>query len=183
MRDIYKSNSHPIIVIGASAWGLVIAIGATKAGKKVLLIEKGPYGVDRTNFGCIPSKSLIASAHFAFAINEAKELGIDSLPFILQTNKTLSRVRSIVDKIRSQEVPEALNKLGLETKTGSAKFEVPNTLRFEGGLSTASKLLLLLDQKLLFRKLKVLIKHPFSQMRPFFNSKKFQKVSQSFLAG
>ena len=55
------SNNYSIIVIGAGAGGLVVAIGAAKAGKKVLLIDKGTWGGDCTNFGCIPSKSLIAS--------------------------------------------------------------------------------------------------------------------------
>ncbi len=68
MKELARENPYPIVVIGAGAGGLVIAIGGTKAGKKVLLIEKGPYGGDCTNFGCIPSKSLIASAHSAFAM-------------------------------------------------------------------------------------------------------------------
>ena len=63
---------YSIIVIGAGSAGLVVAIGAAKAGKKVLLIEKGNYGGDCTNFGCIPSKSLIASAK-ASALSQRKQ--------------------------------------------------------------------------------------------------------------
>lgn len=77
MINSSHENSYPIVVIGAGAGGLLISIGATKAGKKVLLIEKGNYGGDCTNFGCIPSKALIASGHSAVAIKESKKLGID----------------------------------------------------------------------------------------------------------
>lgn len=51
-------NSFSLIVIGAGAAGLVIAKGAAQAGQKVLLIEKGQYGGDCTNFGCIPSNTI-----------------------------------------------------------------------------------------------------------------------------
>ena len=54
--------SYPLVVIGAGAAGLVVAIGYAKAGKKVLLIEEGNYGGDCTNYGCIPSKTLIGLA-------------------------------------------------------------------------------------------------------------------------
>ena len=47
-------RSYPLVVIGAGAAGLVIAVGVAKAGKKVLLIEKGPYGGDCTNFRMYP---------------------------------------------------------------------------------------------------------------------------------
>ena len=70
MVTFSKLISYPLVVIGAGAGGLVVAIGATKAGKKVLLIEKGNYGGDCTNFGCIPSKSLIASGDSAAAIKD-----------------------------------------------------------------------------------------------------------------
>jgi pyruvate/2-oxoglutarate dehydrogenase complex dihydrolipoamide dehydrogenase (E3) component len=105
MIDSSNAKSYPLVVIGAGAGGLVIAIGATKAGKKVLLIEKGTYGGDCTNFGCIPSKSLIASGHSAAAIKEGKELGIEVSSQIIQANKSLSRVRGIIAEIRSHEDP------------------------------------------------------------------------------
>lgn len=40
------SRFYQIIVIGAGAGGLVVAIGGARAGKKVLLIERGTYGGD-----------------------------------------------------------------------------------------------------------------------------------------
>ena len=54
-----------MIVIGAGPGGLVVANGLAKAGKKVLLIDRGNWGGDCTNFGCIPSKALIESAELS----------------------------------------------------------------------------------------------------------------------
>ena len=120
---------YPIIVIGAGAGGLVVAIGAAKAGKKVLLIEKGTYGGDCTNFGCIPSKSLIAAAHASHTIHHGKKYGLlyDIAGF--ESSGALERTRDIVQHILDEEDPEALGKMGVETLTGMASFQDPYTLQ------------------------------------------------------
>lgn len=96
---------YQVVVIGAGAGGLVVAIGFAKAGKKVLLIENGNYGGDCTNYGCIPSKTLIGLAK--------------------RGQKDLTFVRHIVSEVRSHEEPEALGKLGVETLTATASFLSP----------------------------------------------------------
>jgi pyruvate/2-oxoglutarate dehydrogenase complex dihydrolipoamide dehydrogenase (E3) component len=127
-----KMKNYSILVIGAGAGGLVVAIGATKAGKKVLLIEKGNYGGDCTNFGCIPSKSLIASAHSAACLKESQELGLEFSSKLIQAQGALERVRAIVGEVRSHEDPDALNKIGLDTLTGTAQFVEPHVLDVNG---------------------------------------------------
>jgi pyruvate/2-oxoglutarate dehydrogenase complex dihydrolipoamide dehydrogenase (E3) component/uncharacterized membrane protein YdjX (TVP38/TMEM64 family) len=105
-------KKYPFIVIGAGAAGLTTSVGLAKAGKKVLLIEKGTWGGDCTNFGCIPSKALIAAAKEARFFDNKKQKGIDALV----------RVREIVSKVRGEEGPEQLEKIGIETITGNASF-------------------------------------------------------------
>jgi pyruvate/2-oxoglutarate dehydrogenase complex dihydrolipoamide dehydrogenase (E3) component len=122
-------SDYATIVIGAGAGGLVVAIGAAKAGKKVLLIEKGAYGGDCTNFGCIPSKSLIASAQAAHTVKEEDVFGIQLPSKMFKAQKSLERVRAIVSKIRTHEEPEALQNKGVQTITGVARFIDPHTIR------------------------------------------------------
>lgn len=126
------SNLYNIIVIGAGAGGLVVAIGAAAAKKRVLLVEKGLFGGDCTNFGCIPSKSLISAAHQAHALKTAKEYGIETSPFSFDASGSLERVRKVVQDIRSHEDPAALSKLGVETLQGTASFVDPHTLSIGG---------------------------------------------------
>jgi pyruvate/2-oxoglutarate dehydrogenase complex dihydrolipoamide dehydrogenase (E3) component len=123
---------YSLIVIGAGAAGLVIAIGAAKAGKKVLLIEKGNYGGDCTNFGCIPSKSLIASAKAAHVLKEDKKLGLDFSSTFLNANSSLARTRGIVEEVRSHEDPVALAKMNVATMTGTAIFKNPHVISVDG---------------------------------------------------
>ncbi len=123
---------YSLIVIGAGAAGLVIALGAAKAGKKVLLIEKGTYGGDCTNFGCIPSKSLIASAKAAHVMKEDKKLGLDFSSTFLNANSSLARTRRIVQEVRSHEDPVALAKMDVATLTGKAIFKNPHVISVDG---------------------------------------------------
>lgn len=122
------SFNYPTVVIGAGAGGLVVAIGMAKAGKRVLLIEKGPYGGDCTNFGCIPSKALIASAKAAHNLHHVADLGIQAEIQHVDPNNALERVRTIVAGVRHHEDPAALRKMGVDTLDGTAKFLDPHIL-------------------------------------------------------
>ncbi|NGX55179.1 MAG: Mercuric reductase [Chlamydiae bacterium] len=123
-----KMKKYSIIVIGAGAGGLVVAIGAAKAGKRVLLIEKGKYGGDCTHFGCIPSKSLIASAEAAYTIRQSERFGLEGTKPFDRADRALDRVRSIVSEVAAHEDPPALQKLGVHTLTGTARFIDPHHL-------------------------------------------------------
>lgn len=175
MTNYSNAKSYPLVVIGAGAGGLVIAIGATKAGKKVLLIEKGNYGGDCTNFGCIPSKSLIASGHSAVAIKEGKDLGIEFSSQMIQTNKSLSRVREIIAAIRSHEDPDALNKLGLETLTGAAKFDAPYVLRVNDEIIKAKQIVIATGSSPFIPTIKGIDKTPFLTNETIFELKEVPK--------
>ena len=50
-----------LCVIGAGSGGLAVAAGAVQMGARVVLIEQGKMGGDCLNYGCVPSKSLIAA--------------------------------------------------------------------------------------------------------------------------
>jgi pyruvate/2-oxoglutarate dehydrogenase complex dihydrolipoamide dehydrogenase (E3) component len=61
-----------ICIIGAGSGGLSVAAGAAQLGQKVVLIERHKMGGDCLNYGCVPSKSLIAAASRAHAARRAR---------------------------------------------------------------------------------------------------------------
>jgi len=124
-----KMKNYSLIVIGAGAGGLVVAKGYAKAHKKVLIIERGTYGGDCTNFGCIPSKSLIASAEIAHKIKTAEKMGIDLKDDSFNADKALDRVQKIISNIKEKEDKAALEKEGIDTITGVAQFVDKHTLK------------------------------------------------------
>lgn len=128
-----KNNStlldYPLVVIGAGSGGLVIAIGAARAGKRVLLIEKGLFGGDCTNYGCIPSKATIAAAGVAHQVKNASCYGIEVANSAIETTKALSRTRAIVREVRSHEEAAPLKEIGVDTLIGTASFLDARTLK------------------------------------------------------
>ena len=67
-----------IVVIGAGSGGLSVASGAAQLGLKTVLFEKGEMGGDCLNYGCVPSKALIAAAKVAHTLRSPGDLGISS---------------------------------------------------------------------------------------------------------
>ncbi|MEZ4232357.1 MAG: mercuric reductase [Polyangiaceae bacterium] len=59
------SESYNLVVLGGGTAGLVCAVGAAGLGAKVALVERHLLGGDCLNFGCVPSKALLAAAHGA----------------------------------------------------------------------------------------------------------------------
>src|SRR5713226_124589 len=92
--DVYNqtlaANVHPadwvnpqpaprynLVVIGAGTAGLVTAAGAAGLGAKVALVERHLMGGDCLNYGCVPSKALLAAARAAAVVRDAGQFGIE----------------------------------------------------------------------------------------------------------
>src|SRR3954469_12182707 len=73
-----------LCVIGAGAGGLTVAAAAAQLGGSVVLIEKHKMGGDCLNYGCVPSKALIAAARRAHLMRTSAPFGI------VPTNPTVS---------------------------------------------------------------------------------------------
>src|SRR5947209_20361951 len=65
-----------IAIIGAGTGGYVAAIRAAQLGARVTLVEQAAVGGLCLNWGCIPSKALLACAELAAKIKKAEEFGI-----------------------------------------------------------------------------------------------------------
>src|SRR3954471_6225103 len=65
-----------ICVIGAGSGGLSVAAAAAAFGVSVVLIERGKMGGDCLNYGCVPSKALLAAAHAAAEARRAGRFGL-----------------------------------------------------------------------------------------------------------
>ncbi|OPZ05470.1 MAG: Dihydrolipoyl dehydrogenase [candidate division BRC1 bacterium ADurb.BinA292] len=72
-------NDHfNIAVIGTGPGGYIAALKAAQAGASVAVVEQQPYfGGTCLNWGCIPSKTLIASSELLHRLQHAEELGIE----------------------------------------------------------------------------------------------------------
>ena len=171
---------YKYVVIGAGAGGLVVAIGLAKAKRKVLLIEKNLFGGDCTNFGCIPSKTLIASSKIIHLVKKSKEFGIDLDIKNIDTTDVLKRVRDKIEKVRSKEDEKALSEIGIDVLKAKASFLNENTIVAEDlrGNKTeifAKKIILATGSTPNILKIEGLDKTPYHTNETIFNLEKTPK--------
>ncbi|WP_299637397.1 FAD-dependent oxidoreductase [uncultured Ruegeria sp.] len=76
-----KDLKTDLLVIGAGSGGLSVAAGASQMGADVILLEGHKMGGDCLNFGCVPSKALIASGKVAYGQAHSIRFGVaDTIP-------------------------------------------------------------------------------------------------------
>ena len=76
-EDIMAAYDFDIGVIGAGAAGLTVTAGSAQLGAKTLLVEKEKVlGGDCLHYGCVPSKTLIRTAHVYHLMRNSKEFGL-----------------------------------------------------------------------------------------------------------
>ena len=119
-----KKIKTDLLVIGAGAGGLSIAAGAAQLGVKVVLLEGDKMGGDCLNYGCVPSKALIA-----FSNQKIPKRFIEAMSFVREAIKEIEKanIKNILfspgypsgdDYINFEERGKAFNKL-IEEKNGT----------------------------------------------------------------
>jgi len=121
---------YDVIVIGAGPGGYPAAIRSAQLGKKTAIIEKEAYGGTCLNWGCIPTKTLIASAERYLQAKEAKELGVSTGRVSFDYPTMVSRKGEIVKKLTGG-IQMLLKSNGVEMINGAARFEGPNRLSIQ----------------------------------------------------
>jgi pyruvate/2-oxoglutarate dehydrogenase complex dihydrolipoamide dehydrogenase (E3) component len=117
-----------ICVIGAGSGGLSVAAAAAAFGVSVVLIEKGKMGGDCLNYGCVPSKALIAAARRAEASRRAGPFGIAVPRASIDFAKVHGHVHGIIGAIAPVDSKERFTGLGVQVIAGSARFTDRHTV-------------------------------------------------------
>ena len=117
-----------ICVIGAGSGGLSVAAGATQFGLSVVLVERGKMGGDCLNFGCVPSKALIAAARRKHAIETAAPFGISASAPRVDFAAVNAHVKHVIAAIAPNDSVERFTAMGVRVVRGAGKFRDPRTL-------------------------------------------------------
>lgn len=123
-----KYDYH-VAIIGAGSAGLVVASGCANIGAKVALFEKDKMGGDCLNFGCVPSKSFLRSAHIADFIKNSEDFGIESSINKIDITKVMKRVKSVIDEIAPHDSKERYEKLGVDVFSEEAFLADNHTIK------------------------------------------------------
>jgi pyruvate/2-oxoglutarate dehydrogenase complex dihydrolipoamide dehydrogenase (E3) component len=122
-----------ICVIGAGAGGLSVAAAAAAFGVSVVLIEKGRMGGDCLNYGCVPSKALIAAAKRANVGATSGVFGIGAHPKV-EFTRTYHHVRKVIAAIAPNDSVQRFAGLGVRVIAGVARFVDPATVTVDGSI-------------------------------------------------
>ena len=123
---------YNIIVIGGGSAGLVSAYIGAALKARVLLVEQGEMGGDCLNRGCIPSKSLIASAKLLHQIRRSADYGIKSASVDFDFADIMARVKAIIKTIAPHDSAERYTSLGVEVIAGVAEITSPHSVAVKG---------------------------------------------------
>ena len=131
-----------VCIVGGGSAGLVVASGAAQFGLDVVLVERALMGGDCLNFGCVPSKALIAAARAAQAQRSGAAFGIAPVEPSIDFGKVMDHVAGVIQAIAPNDSVERFEKLGVRVLQEEARF-VGRTELQAGGHRIRSKRIVL----------------------------------------
>lgn len=169
---IFMKYDYHMIVIGAGSGGLVAASGAATLGAKVALIEKEKMGGDCLNTGCVPSKTLLKSAHLADMIKNHQEYALSAELASVNLEVVMDRVQKIIKAIEPHDSIERYQELGVDVIIGEAKLFDSNTVLVNDKKITAKTIVIATGSKASVPKIEGLQKSYYYTNEDIFTLKK-----------
>ncbi|MCC0007753.1 MAG: FAD-dependent oxidoreductase [Hyphomicrobiaceae bacterium] len=120
--------SVDLCVIGAGSGGLSVAAAAAAFGQRVVLIEKGKMGGDCLNYGCVPSKALIAAGHRAHIMRTSGPFGIAPVVPQINAKAVHDHVHSVIGAIAPNDSVERFEGLGVKLIQAAGRFVDKSTV-------------------------------------------------------
>jgi len=109
-----KHIDTDVLVIGAGSGGLSVAAGAVQMGASVVLLEGHKMGGDCLNYGCVPSKALIAAGKQAYAMGQGVDLGVSGGKPKISYAGAKDHVARVIEKIAPVDSQERFEGLGVQ---------------------------------------------------------------------
>ena len=118
-----------ICIIGAGSGGLSVAAGAAQMGARTVLIERGLMGGDCLNYGCVPSKALLAAGKRAQAMRAGAPFGVKPVEPEIDFAAVKHHVAGVIEAIAPVDSQERFEGLGVTVIRESARFTSPRELQ------------------------------------------------------
>ncbi|MEM9851246.1 MAG: FAD-dependent oxidoreductase, partial [Pseudomonadota bacterium] len=118
-----------ICIIGGGSGGLSIAAGAVQMGARVVLIEAHKMGGDCLNYGCVPSKAIIAAGKQAQAMRDGAKFGIKPVEPEIDYAKVHEHIHGVIAAIEPNDSVERFEGLGVQVIKAAGEFVDQDTLQ------------------------------------------------------
>lgn len=123
-----KLLTPDICVIGGGSGGLSVAAAAAAFGVPVVLIEGGKMGGDCLNYGCVPSKAMLAAGKQAHSMRHGEKFGIANVEPEVNFRKVHDHVESVIEAIRPNDSVERFTAMGVHVIEAYGRFTGPGTV-------------------------------------------------------
>ena len=139
-------KTYDAIIIGSGQAGTPLAKKLAKAGLKTALIEKQFIGGTCINYGCTPTKTMIASARSAWLSQNSRPLGVDTGAVTVDFRKVIDRKNKIVKSFREGSETTLEKVKGLDIYKGEASFTAEKIIQ----ISSSEKKTLFLTADIIY---------------------------------
>lgn len=137
-----SAQQFDAIIVGAGQAGPPLAGRLTAAGQTVAVIERKLVGGTCVNYGCIPTKTLVASAHAAHLARRGNDFGVAAAEVTVDMAAVKARKDRISVGDREGLESWLAGMKGCTLIRGHARFEDPHTLRVDDQLLKADRIFL-----------------------------------------
>ncbi|MCE2516552.1 MAG: FAD-dependent oxidoreductase [Alphaproteobacteria bacterium] len=127
-----------LCIIGGGSGGLSVAAGAAQMGADVVLFEGAHMGGDCLNYGCVPSKALLAAAKAAHYAHGHPEMGIKGQAPDVDFAAVKDHVEAVIKGIAPHDSPDRFRGLGVNVIEDYARFTAPDEVS-GGGVTVRAK--------------------------------------------
>ena len=117
------------IVIGSGQGGNPLCIALAQAGFRTALIERKFIGGTCVNFGCTPTKTMVASGRVAYLTRQGADYGIRTGDIRIDMSRVRQRKRDIVESFRTGNQARFKNVANCELIFGEASFTGAKSVR------------------------------------------------------
>lgn len=131
-----------VLIIGAGSGGLSVAAGAARMGADVVLLEGHKMGGDCLNYGCVPSKALIASGKAAYGQRHSAVYGVADGAGIADYAAAKDHVHDVIAQIAPVDSQERFEGFGVNVIRESGHFISPTEVQAGETVITARRIVI-----------------------------------------
>ncbi|HTT12150.1 MAG TPA: mercuric reductase [Burkholderiaceae bacterium] len=130
------SEAFDAVILGTGQAGKPLALALANAGWTTAAVERAFVGGTCINFGCTPTKTMVASARVAYLARRAADYGVDAGPVSVDMRRVVARKLGIVERFRNYGQDKMQKTKGLDLIFGGAKFIDAKTVEVATGTGT-----------------------------------------------
>ena len=131
-----------VLIIGAGSGGLSIAAGASQMGARVVMLEGHKMGGDCLNYGCVPSKALLAAGKQAHAMRSGEKYGVTPVMPDVNYAAAKDHVRRVIETIEPVDSQERFEGFGVHVIREFGRFISPSEVQAGETIITARRIVI-----------------------------------------